>query len=113
MNIIFFVTMDHSAVIPFAFHVLTFIAIAPQGPCFFMATSNSIESQSCLFVMVSISNNGWYNYYVRGMTKGMTMVSPAYSLCTSIESVPELFEMDTITNRQLCSSIELFVAMKM
>ena len=32
---------------------------------------------------------------------------------TSIGSVPDLFEMDTITNRQLCSSIESFVAMKM
>jgi len=56
--------MDHSAVIPFAFHLFTFHAIAPppQGPCFFMATSNSIELQSCLFVMVSISNNDWYTF---------------------------------------------------
>jgi len=32
---------------------------------------------------------------------------------TSIESVPELYKTDTITNIQLCGSIELLIAMKM
>ena len=73
-----------------------------------MARSDSRQYQSQLSIMVSISNNGWYNYYVREW-----LWWALHMVCiTNIESVPELYKMDTITNRQLCSSIELLIAMK-